>query len=1207
MADKNESRMSASGVNTTMMTAGGATATAMTATTGPPAASMTVRARRRREEAVRRLVADVQSKTDRTILSQGDVAVMAETHDWLVASTVATALEKGLDRDLHAELVQEAKDNAGRIGQVCHDHADVFLASVAQVASLGEPCADLADGIRENHRELENQTAGPMHDAYQQWEQAKQSYARGKILHIMVDACQRVAIQLERARKQATLGRPRAALDAVDQARTALTTPMETLFEGKEKDLWKAIAVTAASNPQLGEDELDMQDPDDADRKNVPSHEKQDALLMAKQKLFNLEQTPFGARASVMLPKIEYEVLMSARRGLNRWFLALRSGGEAAKVGRSALRQCATSLAIGPGLLGLGGAVPPSYIWRAKAADNLLARIDQSSRVARASRLGYFFDRDAPKEAERIEKTTQEGLERRIEAIVSAFGFYRCWLESSSLLVDAGEFADSSMDGSMRSSLTGSRHGIGRSGHGGSRHGSSLRSSRHGKGRSLGFRASTNSRSQAFQEISSTLGSAAVGKADPSQRTQWCELLTPDVLNEKAATRYVVADHYFLLRFLALSEINEFVDSYYCSRLFMVANLRKEDDRLLLALPESVHPVRRAELAFTLLGKTDEFVDYYESNRFGETKVVGDRGEGERKSYLSALTGDDVTQGTHRVFFAKTLSHLCASVTGFCAVEAALEMGNFDDDEDTVLEMNGGKNGSKGKSIGPKHESMSAGGFHESSERYERSLIAELGSVFRSRSVYAQFGELIRASVLMSVMRASLKIVHPSSTTRRLDKDLLTVDKDILITAIKLAQDEQMKVTSGLVHDDMKIPMLVAEAEIRHDPNKRGVTGIPDPEVCGLPFGLSNMIQVPQKAELDFQERSRTSYNRASMDEAYTFSPCVPVVVRSLHARAIACAAFALSQLELGQSFPEKTCSPAAGFLLDCVERCADAAAIGLKDSSNIVDEGSVEKAVQVMANISALQHCLPRLFGTLMRGMCHTGLIRSEEVESTFAYAERSLKIAEKSCDAQVGSTYSLVYEICRNKIDSHINLALENFQWVAKAARDMPNAYCEGLIGYLKSVFASLGPMDEGSRAGLHFSCCGHVAERLVKLLSGKPGDTATFDDSGLPPITRIDAFGIKNLAVDCEEFERFADTTGVPQLRDCFNELRVLTSVMLDKELPILLLPENAAARRRKYPILSLEKVFNILEKYQGTGLVSLVYDRFEQGSSAVLIYH
>ena len=348
------------------------------------------------------------------------------------------------------------------------------------------------------------------------------------------------------------------------------------------------------------------------------------------------------------------------------------------------------------------------------------------------------------------------------------------------------------------------------------------------------------------------------------------------------------------------------------------------------------------------------------------------------------------------------------------------------------------------------------------------------------------------------------------------------------------------------------------------------------------------MKQEPQMAEKDFQEQHRTSFNRAPLDEAYTFSQSVPVVLRSIHARAIAVAAFAIAQQELGINFPEKTGSGAAGFVLDCVEECINVAAVGMKDSDNVVDEGSVEKAVQVMANITALQHCLPRLYGTLLRGMCHVGLIRADEVEETFQYADKSLKGADKACDAQIGSTYSLVYEICRSRIDTHITYALENFNWVAKAARDMPNVYCEGLIGYLKSVFSSLGPMDEGSRAGLHFSCCGHVSERLVYHFSGKPGDVTTMDSSGVQPMTKIDAFGIKNLSLDCAELERFADSTGVPQLRDCFSELKTLTNLMLDKDMPNLLLPENAPARRRKYPILSLEKVYNILEKYVGTGL-------------------
>lgn len=832
--------------------------------------------------------------------------------------------------------------------------------------------------------------------------------------------------------------------------------------------------------------------------------------------------------------------------------------------------------------------MPPSYVWRAKTADNLIARMSQNGKVARSVRMGYWFDRDASKEAERLENNTRPGLERRAEALASAFGWYRCWEESSSLLLDPSDYTVVFADGTTglgSAGLSGSRHGLS-----GSRHG--LRGSRHGKRSTLGFRASTSSRSQAFQEISSGIGGnvGGAGRAGQSQgnkdRSKWGDFLTPIILMENSAGRV-------------------------------------EEDRILMALPESVHPVRRAESAFSLLGKADEFVQYYEANRFGEMKIGGGGGDaggvkmddtgkgGENRSALSSLTGDDVSVGTDRIFFAKTLSHLCASVVGFSAVEAALELGNFANDDDidgdedynNNDEYNKGSGGSgqqhpssgggagSNKAVAAAASSEATAGFRESSERYERTLVAELGQVLRSRARRAHFGEFVRASNLMSSFRAALKIVHPGSSTRRHDKDLLALDADILMTALKIAQDEQLKATSAIVADDPKTPVLVADAyaPLR---SEKTVTGVPDPEMTGLPFGLSQMKQKERKADVEFQEQSRTSYNRAPSDETYTFSQSVPVVLRSIHARAIACAAFALSQEELGQKFPDKKGSAPAGFVLDCVEESVNVAAVGMKDSDNVVEEGSVDKAVQVMANIAALQHCLPRLYGTLVRGMCHIGLIRADEIEDTLSYAEKTLRNADKACDAQVGNTYSLVYEICRNKIDSHINYALENFQWVAKSSRDMPNAYCEGLIGYLTTVFASLGPMDEGSRAGLHFSCCGHVCERMVKILSGKPGDTTGRDDSGVPPIARIDAFGIQNLALDCSEFEKFADSTGIPRLRDCFDEFKVLTTVMLDKELPALLLPENAAVRRRKYPILSLDKIGNILEKYVGTGLVSSI---------------
>jgi len=138
------------------------------------------------------------------------------------------------------------------------------------------------------------------------------------------------------------------------------------------------------------------------------------------------------------------------------------------------------------------------------------------------------------------------------------------------------------------------------------------------------------------------------------------------------------------------------------------------------------------------------------------------------------------------------------------------------------------------------------------------------------------------------------------------------------------------------------------------------------------------------------------------------------------------------------------------------------------------------------------------------------------------------------------------------------------------------------------MRSVFASLGPMDEGSRAGLHFSCCGHASERLVKILSDRPTEGGLSMDGGLPPIAKIDAYGLKNLSRDVAEFRNFAASTGIPQLVDCFDELKSITDAMLDKDLPILLQPENSSHRKKKYPYLSLEKVGNILEKYVGQGM-------------------
>lgn len=563
------------------------------------------------------------------------------------------------------------------------------------------------------------------------------------------------------------------------------------------------------------------------------------------------------------------------------------------------------------------------------------------------------------------------------------------------------------------------------------------------------------------------------------------------------------------------------------------------------------------------------------------------------------------------VFFAKSLPHLCASLVGFSSVEAALELDNFADDDDAAVEKKdpseaAAKTGDKAAGV-----RMTARGssFRESSERYERALVAELGNLLRKRAVGATLVELARASCLVAAFRSALKIVHPSSSTRKSDKELLAMDVDIIMTGLKVAQEEQLSATAKYINDGKKEPMPVGRSQINslrfnrlsdNAEDKASSAKVPKEEVLDFPFGLSELKQRQISNALDSMDPSlrtqRGSINQImAAKELYTFSQSVPQIIRSIHARVIVFVAFALSQEELGQVFASKQGGGIAGYILDCVEECVAVAAVGMKDGYTHFDELTVEQAVQITADISALESTLPRLFGTVMRGLCHIGLVKADQVEETFEYADSVLKGACKSCDTQVANCYSVVYEICRNKIDMLIDFSLENFSWVSKNVRDSPNAYAESLVEYMRATFQCLNAWDDGSRAGLHFSCCGHVAERLVKLLTNPvedPEEKGKLGSKGIPPVAKIDPFGLKNLATDIQHFEAFADGTGVGQLRECFVELKCLAAALLDKDLPMLLLPENSTVRRKRYPFLSLDKVYCVLEKYVGKTLVSLL---------------
>jgi len=83
--------------------------------------------------------------------AKADARLRSKQHSTLLlASTVASSIERGLDKELHAELVHQGREAQGVIGKICHDHSEDFLESVGKVVTaLGGPCDEVKYSLEE--------------------------------------------------------------------------------------------------------------------------------------------------------------------------------------------------------------------------------------------------------------------------------------------------------------------------------------------------------------------------------------------------------------------------------------------------------------------------------------------------------------------------------------------------------------------------------------------------------------------------------------------------------------------------------------------------------------------------------------------------------------------------------------------------------------------------------------------------------------------------------------------------------------------------------------------------------------------------------------------------------------------------------------------------------------------------------------------------
>jgi hypothetical protein len=172
---------------------------------------------------------------------------------------------------------------------------------------------------------------------------------------------------------------------------------------------------------------------------------------------------------------------------------------------------------------------------------------------------------------------------------------------------------------------------------------------------------------------------------------------------------------------------------------------------------------------------------------------------------------------------------------------------------------------------------------------------------------------------------------------------------------VKIAQEEQLKAVSKIVRDERYEPLPRAGKSRDSEAE----------EVLNFPFGLYESIQTSGFVSSVDTSDSMSRRGRATIgyggENIFTFSHSVVPIVRSIHARVISFAAFALGQQEIGQNFTGKKGGGLAAYVLDCVDECVSVSSKAMKSGFRNMDELQVEQAVQILANITALQCTLPR------------------------------------------------------------------------------------------------------------------------------------------------------------------------------------------------------------------------------------------------------
>jgi hypothetical protein len=158
------------------------------------------------------------------------------------------------------------------------------------------------------------------------------------------------------------------------------------------------------------------------------------------------------------------------------------------------------------------------------------------------------------------------------------------------------------------------------------------------------------------------------------------------------------------------------------------------------------------------------------------------------------------------------------------------------------------------------------------------------------------------------------------------------------------------------------------------------------------------------------------------------------------------------------------------------------------------------------------------------------------------------------------------LIFELLSNKIDGLLE-SLTFINFVPDTVPEGPHESVESIVDFLRITLLWLTHLPPSVRDAVHFTCCSRVAQGILSYIIS-------------PAVTKINMLCVLAFDYDIKALVHFADSCGVPHLRQCFEELTELIKCLLHPNLTHY--ADNPELRQEHFPYTQTEKLIIVLEK-------------------------